>query len=101
MKEICNKLITGFFVFVFGIMWFFTAKCYVKPNHYNVFVYDKEGIKLNSLEIRTKFTTQEVAYSYFKEYQNTHPNLKFSIELNPPKIKRRVVLRYFKGLQIM
>jgi len=91
VKEFLSKLITGVFVFVFGIIWFFSTKYYVKPKDYNILVYDKHGSHFKSLEIRTKFTTQEVAYSYFKDYQKTYPNLKFSIESDIPKFKRRFV----------
>jgi len=90
VEEFFNKLITGFFVFVFGIMWFFSTKYYVKPKDYNILVYDMHGSKFKSLEIRTKFTTPEVAHSYFKDYQKTYPDLKFSIESDIPKFKRRV-----------
>ena len=89
MEEFLNKLITGFFVFVFGIMWFFSTKYYVKPKDYNIMVYDMHGSKFMPLEIRTKFTTPEVAHSYFREYQKTYPNLKFSIESDMPKFKRK------------
>ena len=90
MKEFLNKVITFVFVFVFGILWFFSTKYYVKPTYYNIVIHDKHGSKFKSLEIRTKFTTQEVAYSYFKDYQKTYSNLKFSMESDVPKFKRRI-----------
>jgi len=90
MKEIMNKFITGFFVFIFGVLWFFSTKYYLKPNQYKVLIYDDNNNKLNSIEIRTSFSTPEVALSYIDEYQKAYPTFKFSLETDVPKFKRRV-----------
>ena len=44
MRKFRNKIITGFFVFVFGTAWFFSSKYYVKPKQYRVLVYDIKGV---------------------------------------------------------
>ena len=94
MKEILDKFTTWVFVFIFGIVWFFTTKYYEKPKNYLVLAHDKQGNKFTSLEIRSSFSTQEVAYSYFKDYQIKYPSLNFSIEPSIPKFKRRVTVRF-------
>jgi hypothetical protein len=92
MKKFRNKIITGFFVFVFGTAWFFSSKYYVKPKQYRVLVYDIKGVKMNPTDIRTSFSNEDVAFSYAKEYQKTHPDLKFAVEILIPEFKRRIFL---------
>lgn len=91
MKKFADKLVTGFFVFIFGIMWFCSKQYYVKPKPYQVAVYDVYGKELNQNQIRTKFSTLEVAQSYIKEYQNTFPHLSFSIKSEFPEMRKRVM----------
>ena len=101
MKEFSNKIITGFFVLIFGILWFFSTKYYVKPQQYTVLIYDCNDNKINPIDIRTKFSTQEVAFSYIKEYQKNFPDLKFFLESILPKFKRRLFRNIKKFLQVM
>ena len=90
MKKIFEKIITGFFVFILGILWYFSVKHYVKPNQYNLIVYDVLGRKCELEGIRADFRTKEVAISYTKEYQSRFPQYNFSIEESIPEIKSRV-----------
>ena len=90
MKKFMDKIITGFFVFTFGIFWYFTTQYYVNSEPYKIVVYDVFG-KESKLDIRTKFQNNKVAVSYIKEYQKTFPHLNFSLEHSIPEIKRRKI----------
>lgn len=97
MKKYFDKIITGFFVFIFGILWFCSAKYYVKPKTLDITVYDLLGKESNSLGIRTHFKNPEVAVSYLKEYQKLFPHLEFSIRYSFPEFKKRVsIAKIFK-----
>ncbi len=91
MKKFLDKIITGFFVFIFAILWFCSTKYYVKPKAFDIMIYDVFGNKSNPDGIRTKFITQEVAYSYVKEYQKLFPHMEFSIQSHIPEIKRKII----------
>ena len=54
-------------------------------------IYDVFGNKSNPDGIRTKFNTQEVAYSYVKEYQKLFPHMEFSIQSYIPEVKRKTI----------
>jgi len=43
MKEFGDKIITRFFVFVFGVLWFFSTQYYLKPKKYEIAIYDVYG----------------------------------------------------------
>ena len=94
MKKFLDKIITGFFVFTFGIAWYCTTQYYVNSKPYKIVVYDVYG-KESKLDIRTKFQNKMVAFSYIKEYQKIFPHLNFSIEQSLPEIKRRTLLEKF------
>ena len=89
---IIDKIITGFFVFVLGTLWFFSAKHYVKPKEYSLVIYDVFGKEQTIKEIRTTFQTQEVALGFLREYQKNFPQYQFSLQTYLPKIKRRFPL---------
>jgi len=88
VRNYLDRFITGFFIFVFGIIWFFRIKEHVKPKMYDIISYDVFGNETNPGEIRTKFRTHDVALSYIREYQKVFPHLKFSIQYQIPEIKR-------------
>ncbi|MDX1441754.1 MAG: hypothetical protein R3237_04790 [Nitrosopumilaceae archaeon] len=90
MKNFFNKIITGFFVFVFGIAWYCTTQNHIINKSYKVVVYDVYG-KESDLDIRTKFQNSKVAFSYIKEYQEIFPHLNFSVEHSFPEVKRRTI----------
>jgi hypothetical protein len=77
LKKFLNKAITGFFVFIFAILWYCSTKYYIKPKPFNIMIYDIYGKESKPCGIRTKFSTQEVAFSYVKEYQKIFPHLDF------------------------
>ena len=84
-------MITGFFVLVFGIMWFFSTKYYERPKQYSVVVYDVFGNENFVDGIRTSFSTKEVASSFIKEYQSSFPQYSFSLASYIPKVKRKTI----------
>ena len=91
MKGFGNRIITGFFVFVFGTLWFFSTQYYLKPKKYEIVIYDVFGKEIKQNQIRTRFSRLEVAQSYIREYQRTFSHLSFSIKSELPEMKRRVV----------
>ncbi|MDH3657441.1 MAG: hypothetical protein OEM77_04825 [Nitrosopumilus sp.] len=96
MKKFLDKIITGFFVLTFGILWYCSVKYYVKPNHYTIIVYDVFGKAVKIDGIRTNFKTPAVAQSYISEYQKRFSHYYFSMVAEMPEIKRNMVLRIFK-----
>jgi hypothetical protein len=91
VRKFLDKVITGFFVFIFAILWFCSTKYYVKSKDYNIMIYDIYGKESNPNGIRTKFNTQDVAYSYVKEYQKLFPHMEFFIQSHIPEIKRKTI----------
>ena len=91
MRKFGDRIITGFFVFVFGALWFFSTQYYLKPKKYEIVIYDVYGKELKQNQIRTEFSRIEVAQSYIKEYQNTFSHLSFSIKSEFPEMKKRLV----------
>lgn len=95
MKKFFDRLITGFFVFVFGIAWFCT-KYYVKPKPFRVIAYDVFGNETH-LDIRKEFQNINVAISFIKEYQKNFPHLNFSIQKDFSEMHRKLaVIRIFQ-----
>ena len=91
MKNTIDKIITWLFVVVFGTVWLFTRNTCVWSSEFTISISDSNGKKQTELGLRTNFKTQEVAYSYFKEYERAYPELSFTLNLNTPKIKRSIV----------
>ncbi len=91
MKKIANRIVTDFFVFVFGVLWFFSIRYQVKPDQYNIIVYDVLGKQVKLDGIRTSFKTKEVATSFLKEYKNRFTHYEFSIAETIPEFRRRLV----------
>ena len=96
MKKILDKIITGFFVGILGILWYCSTKYDVKPNRYNVIIYDVFGNEVKLDEIRTDFSTIKVTQSFITEYQKRFPHYDFTMALEMPEIKRKNVLKIFK-----
>ena len=89
MKNFADKIITGFFVLAFGLLWYFT-KYSVKENHYTVIVYDVFGEESQLDGVRTDFKTKQVAQSYIREYKDRFSHYDFSIKEVIPEFKRSV-----------
>ncbi|MBS1268046.1 MAG: hypothetical protein MAG458_00764 [Nitrosopumilus sp.] len=96
MWEIADKIITGFFVVVLGALWYCSTKYYVKPNDYEIIIYDIFGKQIKIKEIRTKFKTSKVAKSHVREYKKRLPHYDFTIAIDEPNIKQNSIPRIFK-----
>ena len=97
MKKIPNMVVTGFFVAVLGILWYFSTKYHIKPDRYTVVIYDVFGKEAAPNGLRTEFKTRPVAYSHISEYQKAFPHYSFSImEENPERW--REIPRAFKRI---
>ena len=89
--ELIDKVVTGFFVIIFGTMWFFSTRYYEKPKQYSIIVYDVFGKQISIDGLRTEFQRIDVATSYIKEYQKTFSQYIFSLESPIPEIKRKTI----------
>ena len=65
MKNFIDRLITGFFVFIFGIAWFCSTNYQIKQNPYKIIAYDMFGIEVN-LGLRKEFQNNRVAISFIR-----------------------------------
>jgi hypothetical protein len=90
MNKSVDKFITGFFVVVLGIIWYFSTKFHVNQNQFNIIVYDTLGKEFHMNGIRTNFKTKNVAISYIKEYKSRFPNYDFTIAEEIPQFKDRI-----------
>ena len=95
MGKSTDKLMTGFFVIVFGILWYCT-KCIVKPNQYKLIIYDIFGNQINLDGVRTQFNTPKVANNYILEYQKRFSHYNFSLASEMPVVKRNKLIEIFK-----
>lgn len=89
MKNLADMIVTGFFVFAFGILWYFT-KYSIKQNQYTIIVYDVFGKEFQLDGIRTDFKTKQVAQNYLREYKDRFSHYDFSIKEMMPDFKRTV-----------
>ena len=99
MKKIMDKFVTGFFVITLGILWYCSSKYQVNPNQYMILIYDVVGNQIKIDEIRTSFNTHRITNSYISEYQNKFPHYDFSMAVEMPGIKRKILLGIFKKVQ--
>lgn len=97
LKKFCERLVTGFFIFVFGTLWFFSAKYYEKPKHYSLIVYDVCGNQNTVDGLRTSFQTKDVANSFLLQYQKSFPQYDFSLAMELPQKGKRKIFDIFKN----
>lgn len=96
LNRFFEKLITGFFIFVFGCLWLFSTKYYEKPRNYHLVVYDVFG-NINTIDgLKTSFHTKQVADSFVKEYQKSFPQYDFSLLIELPQKGRRKIYDVLK-----
>lgn len=88
-----DRLVTGFFVAVFGAVWFITRK-YEAPHGYNIVAYDCLGRQVIMDGIRTEFGTHAAAVSFVRQYKEAFPHHDFALESRMPSVKR--LLPYYK-----
>jgi|GEM_PF-890218 len=91
MSTLADKAVTGFFVAVLGMVWFFTRQCEI-PHPYRIAVYDRHGYRVKLGEIRTEFRTYSAAVSFARNYENSLPDYKFVPESCIPRLKRGLAL---------
>lgn len=99
MTKIPDKIITGFFVFVFGALWYFSAKYYAKPSHYSIVVYDILGKEFKLDGIRTEFKTRRAAINHMREYKDRFSHYDFSIREYMPEIRKRAIFLKIPRIQ--
>jgi len=87
MDKILDRLVTGFFVVIFGILWYCSSKYHVRPDQHTVVIHDVFGRESEINGIRTRFKTIKVAQSYISEYQKRFEGYNFSIAQEMPIIK--------------
>ena len=83
---------------VLGILWYCSSKYQITPNQYTIVIYDVYGNQIKIDEIRTSFSTYQVAISYISEYQKRFVNYNFSMATQMPEIKNRLLV-IFRNIQ--
>jgi hypothetical protein len=68
VKKILDKIVTGFFIIILGMLWYCSVKYYAKPNQYKIIIYNIFGEQIETDEIRTNFRTYQVARNFISEY---------------------------------
>lgn len=97
LNRFFEKLNTGFFIFVFGSLWLFSAKYYENPKRYHLIVYDVFG-NINTVDgLKVSFHTRQVANSFVKEYQTLFPQYSFSLLSELPQKGRRRIYDVLKN----
>ena len=81
-------------VFLFAVIWFLKTKPKNKPKIYNMITYDVFGNESEIDGIRTKFKTHDVAWSFMKQYKESHPLYNFALVSDLPNSTRKTILRY-------
>ena len=90
-NRVLDKFITGFFIFVFGTLWFFSTRYYEKPKKYSIVTYDVFGNQNTIDGLRVEFQTKQVATSFQRQYQRSFPQYDFSLSTElPQEGKRRI-----------
>ena len=89
-----DKLITGFFIVVFGTLWVFSSRYYEKPKKYSLIAYDVFGNQNTVDGLRTEFQTKQVATSFQKYYQKSFPHYDFSIAAELPESGKRRIFSF-------
>lgn len=95
MRKIWDKFVIGFFVIIFGTLWYCT-KCIVNPIQYKIVIYDILGNQVSIDGVRTDFKTPKVANNFISEYQNRFSQYNFSMASEMPVIKRNWLLQKLK-----
>ncbi len=81
-------------IFAFALCWLLKAKPHNRPKQYLVVVFDVFGKKSNIEGIRTKFKTHDVAWSFMKQYKESHPLYNFALVSDVPKSDKPTIFRY-------
>ncbi len=85
-----DKLVTGLFVGILGVLWFFTRRCEL-PHSYRIIIYDRLGTQTR-LDLRTIFATHTAAVSFAKHYRSLFPQYDFVLESTIPQLRRRFLM---------
>lgn len=99
MKKILDKVVTGFFVIVLGILWYCSTKYEIRPNRYSIIIYDVFGKQATIDGIRTDFKNYRVARSFISEYQKMFPHYDFSMTAVVSEIESNSSPRIIKKLK--
>ncbi|PBO86157.1 MAG: hypothetical protein COA77_01135 [Thaumarchaeota archaeon] len=81
-------------VLIFAFAWFLKAKPHSRPKQYSVVVFDVFGKKSQIDGIRTQFKTHGVAWSFMKQYKESHPLYNFALVSDVPKLDKPTIFRY-------
>ncbi|MCV0431650.1 hypothetical protein [Nitrosopumilus sp.] len=95
MRKILDRILTGFFVIIFGGIWYCT-RCFVVTNQYKVIIHDVFGNQIQVDGIRTNFQTSKAANNFISEYQNRFSHYNFSLASEMPITKRNWLFQKLK-----
>lgn len=86
MVPFLDKLVTWFFVAMFGALWVLTRK-HEAPHRYKILVRDSYGRQITVDGIRTEFGTHAVAVSFAKQYKESFPEYDFVLKSHVPSMR--------------
>ncbi len=81
-------------VLIFAFAWFLKAKPHNRPKQYSVVIFDVYGRKSQIDGIRTEFKTHDVAWSFMKQYKESHPSYNFALVSDLSKSDKPTIFRY-------
>jgi len=81
-------------VLIFAFAWFLKAKPHNRPKQYSIIVFDVYGKKSQIDGIRTQFKTHDVAWSFMKQYKESHPLYNFALISDLSKSVKPTIFRY-------
>ena len=64
------------------------------PKNYSIFIFDVYGDKTEIDGMRTEFMTQDVAWSFMKQYKKLFPIHNFALVSNIPNSEKKAIHRY-------
>ena len=79
---------------IFAFTWFLKARPHNRPKNYKIIPLDVFGKKSKIDGIRTEFKTHDVAWSFMKQYKESHPLYNFALVSDVPKSDKPTIFRY-------
>lgn len=81
-------------IFLFALTWFLKARPHNRPKKYSIIIFDVYGVKSEIRDIRTEFTTHDVAWSFMKQYKKQYPLHNFAMVSILSKSEKPTIFKY-------
>lgn len=83
----CDLIVTGMFVVVFGALWLCTRK-YEVAHPYRIQAYDRFGRLVDMGDVRMSFRTHVAAISFMRQYKEKFTEYDFVLQSGVPIFRR-------------